>query len=161
MGSHRVDLPAVKTRARAGVAGGAAGLDEGEQSVAVAVQAQPPDGLRVAGGRALVPLLFARAAVEVQLARVLGAAQGLGVHVGQREHLARAPVLDDAGHEAALVEGDVGGVEHAVDPSLRPLLARVLTAGCVLALGWAAGALALRSSYVFAVAGSSDRRRDD
>src|SRR5205807_1544182 len=36
----------------------------------------------------------------------------LGVHVGEREDLAAAPVLDDARDEAALVEGDVGGVEH-------------------------------------------------
>src|SRR4051794_11082735 len=150
VGRHPVDLAAVEARALAGVAGGAVGLDEGEQRVAVAVQAQRADRLRVAGGRALVPLLGARAAVEGQLARLLGAAQRLGVHVREREDLAGAPVLDDARDQALLVEGDVGGVEHGADPSLGRMLARVAAALAVLALGFAMGAIGLPSSYLFA-----------
>ena len=40
------------------------------------------------------------------------AASASRVHVGEREHLARAPVLDHAGHQALLVVGD-RGVVHA------------------------------------------------
>src|SRR4051794_39220187 len=150
VGRHAVDLAAMEARALAGVAGGAGGLDEGEQRVAVAVQAQRADRLRVARGRALVPLLGARAAVEVQLARLQSAAQGLGVHVRKREDLAGAPVLDDARDQALLVEGDVGGVEHGADPSLGRMAARVAAALAVLALGFAMGAIGLPSSYLFA-----------
>ena len=44
-------------------------LHERQQRVAVAVQPQRADALDVAGGRALVPQLAARAAPQVQLAR--------------------------------------------------------------------------------------------
>ena len=60
-----------------GVAGGAGGLDEGEHGVVVAVDAQGLDGLRVAGRRALVPELVARAAEQVQLARLAAAGAAL------------------------------------------------------------------------------------
>ena len=85
--------------------------------VGVAVVAQRPTRLGVARGRALVPQLVARAAPEVQLALLLRARERLGVHVGEREDLARAPVLHDARHEAALVPRDGAGVKglHAAD----------------------------------------------
>ena len=76
---------------------GPGGLDEREQRVAVAVQAQRAYALRVAGRRALVPQLVARAAPEVQLAGLAGARERLGVGVGERQDLAGAPVLDDDG----------------------------------------------------------------
>jgi hypothetical protein len=108
----RLELAAVEARARAGVARRACGLDECEDRVAVAVEPQRADSLRVARGRALVPELVARAALEVQLAGLAGATQRLVVHVREREDLARAPVLDDARHQAALVEGHVMWIEH-------------------------------------------------
>src|SRR3954447_11913741 len=96
-----------KARALARVARGAARLDERQHGVGVAVVAQRLDRLRVAGGRALVPELLARAAEEVHLAGFARALECLGVHVGQRQHLAGSPVLDHAGHEAALVKGNL------------------------------------------------------
>jgi hypothetical protein len=84
----RIELAVVKARPLAGVARRPRGLDEREQRVAVAVQAQRPHGLRVAAGCALVPLLGARAAVDVQLAALARAAHGLRVGVGERQYLA-------------------------------------------------------------------------
>ena len=49
----------------------------------------------------------ARAAVEVQLAGLARECERLGVDVRERQDLARGPVLDDAGSEPALVEGDL------------------------------------------------------
>ena len=74
---RRRQVAVVEARALAGVAGGAGGLDERQHRVEVAVEPQRLDGLRVAGGRALVPQLAARAAVEVQLAGLARAGQRL------------------------------------------------------------------------------------
>src|SRR5215218_9454603 len=93
VGRRRVELAVVEAGALARVAGRARGLDEGEQRVAVAVHAQGLERLRVARGGALVPELVARAAPEVHLAGLARPAQGLGVHVRQRQHLTGAPVL--------------------------------------------------------------------
>ena len=103
----RLELAVVKARALAGVARRAGGLDERQQRVAVAVQAQRPDALRVARRRALVPQLAARAAPQVQLAGLARARDRLRVGVGEGQHLPRAPVLDDDRDEAALVVGDL------------------------------------------------------
>src|SRR4051812_13921859 len=54
----RLELAVVEARARAGVAGGAGGLDQREQRVAVAVEAQRLHVLDVARCRALVPQLL-------------------------------------------------------------------------------------------------------
>ena len=105
----RLELAVVEARALAGVAGRPGRLDEREHRVAVAVQAQRADRLGVARRRALVPQLVARAAPEVQLAGLARARERLRVRVGQREHLARAPVLDDDRDEAPLVVADVHG----------------------------------------------------
>ena len=121
----RLELAAVEARALAGVARRPGGLDQREQRVAVAVVADRLDGLRVARGRALVPQLGARAAPEVQLAGPPRRGQRLGVHVGEREHLAGAPVLDHAGHEALLVVGDRRVVHpNGRHASSRPARAR-------------------------------------
>src|SRR3954470_66967 len=106
----RLEVSLVEAGPRPGVAGGAGRLDEREHGVAVAVEPQRPDGLRVAARRALVPQLLPRAAPEMQLAGALRGLDGLGVLVGEGEDLARAPVLDDARDEPTLVEGDGGGV---------------------------------------------------
>src|SRR4051794_19450676 len=105
----RLELAVVKAGALAGVAGRPGGLDQRQHGVAVAVEPQRLDRLRVARCRALVPQLAARAAPQVQLAGLPCARHRLLVHVRERQDLARAPVLDDAGHEPALVVGDVHG----------------------------------------------------
>src|SRR4051794_40297597 len=112
---RRLGVAVVEAGARAGVARRAGGLDEGEQRVAVAVESQGLHVLDVARGRALVPQLVARAAPQVQLAGLAGAAHGLGVGVGEGEHLSRAPVLHDDRDETLLVVGDV----HAPDSVRR------------------------------------------
>jgi hypothetical protein len=99
-------------RALAGVAGGAGRLDQREHGVAVAVDAQRAHGLRVAARRALVPELAARAAPEVQLAGLEGLRDRLLAGVRERQDLAGRPVLDDHGHEAAVVVADLRGIEH-------------------------------------------------
>src|SRR5918994_5512673 len=103
---HRLELAVVEAGALAGVARRAGGLDEREHRVEVAVEAQGLHPLRVARRGALVPQLVARAAVEVQLAGLARALQRLGIEVGERQHLARRPILNHAGREAALVEGN-------------------------------------------------------
>ena len=85
---------------------GPGGLDEREQRVAVAVEAQRLDRWMLPD---VAPLCHSSSRERLQrcsspVSRVR--AQRLGVHVGERQHLARAPVLDDARDEAALVEGD-------------------------------------------------------
>src|SRR4051794_13668366 len=79
---RRLEVAGEEARARAGVARGAGGLDEREQRVAVAVQAQRADGLGVARRGALVPELAARARPQVQLPRLARQPDGLGVRVG-------------------------------------------------------------------------------
>ena len=100
----RLELSVVKAGALARVARRAGRLDEREHGVAVAVEAQRLDRLRVARGRALVPELVARAAEQVQLAGLAAEAQRLFVHVGERQDFAGAPILDDARNEAAVIE---------------------------------------------------------
>jgi hypothetical protein len=109
-------------RSSAGVARRAGRLDQREQRVGVAVVADRLDRLGVARGGALVPQLLPRAAEEVHLAALPGQAQGLGVHVGQRQDFAAAPVLHDARHQAAFIEGDVDVdvVHHGDDSRLAP-----------------------------------------
>src|SRR5581483_2666484 len=104
---RRGHLAAVEARALARVAGGPGRFDERDDRVRVAVVAQALNALHVAGALALVPELLARAAPEVRLAGLARPLQRLLVHVGEREHLACAGVLDDAGDESVLVEGDV------------------------------------------------------
>ena len=100
-------LAAVKAGPLAGVARRAGRLDEREQRIRVAVVANRLQRLGVARGLALVPLLLARAAVEVHLAALARATQRLRVHVREGQDLAGPPVLDDARHQAALVECDL------------------------------------------------------
>src|SRR4051794_27413657 len=99
LAGHGVELPVVEARALAGVAGGSGRLDEREDRVLVAVEAQLLHALDVAGRLPLVPQLLARARPEPHLARRAGALERLVVHVRQREHLAGARVLDYAGQE--------------------------------------------------------------
>ena len=116
----RLRVAVVEAGPLAGVAGRAGGLDEREQRVAVAVQAQRADVLEVAGRRALVPQLLARAAPEVQLTGLARAPHGLRVGVGEGEHLSRAPVLHDDRDEALLVVGDLHGADCVRRAARRP-----------------------------------------
>jgi hypothetical protein len=98
---------AVEARSLAGVAGGSRRLHERQQRVRVAVVAQRAQALHVARRLALVPQLAARAAPEVDLAACERAVERLAVHIGERQHLAGAPILGHARHEPALVERDL------------------------------------------------------
>ena len=118
--ARRLEVAGEEAGALAGVAGGAGGLDQREHGVGVAVEAQRLDRLRVA--RRSRPCATARRASgctgAARRSRALQA-QRLLVHVGERQHLAGAPVLDDARHEAALVE-DVGAGRLHRSGSLAP-----------------------------------------
>ena len=101
----------VETAPAAGVAGDAAGLFHlEEEGVAVAVQADLPHPLDVAGGLALGPQAPARAGPVHGDAAAQGLGQGLSVHPGEHEHLAAVGVLGDGGDQALFVPG------HLVQP---------------------------------------------
>src|SRR2546423_3450476 len=101
-----LDLSVVEARALAGVAGRPGGLDERQHRVVVAVDAQLADALNVPGRLALVPQLVARPAPEVCLACCARTLERLPGHLGERQHLTGAPVLDDARDQSALVKRD-------------------------------------------------------
>ena len=97
----------MKAGALAGVAGRAGRLDEREQRVAVAVARAaraPPARCRWSRPCATARRASgSRGAARRSRACARSASR---VHVGERQHLAAAPVLHDARHEAALVVGD-------------------------------------------------------
>src|SRR4051794_21671946 len=88
---------AVEAGALAGVAGRPLLVDEDQQRVAVAVQADVADPLAVPGGLALHPVLAPAARPVGGPARGQGAAQRLVVHPGDHEHLTGVVLLDDGG----------------------------------------------------------------
>ena len=75
-----------------------------QQRVAVAVERGAAHVLDVAGGVALAPVLLARARPEGDAALGQGAAERLGVHPAEHEHLAGVPLLDDRRQQAVVVE---------------------------------------------------------
>ncbi len=81
------------------MAGGASRVNQDEQGVAVAVNADFLDVLDVAGGGAFVPDFLAAAAPEVGFAGFLGEAQGFGVHPGDHEDFAGGVVLDNGRYQ--------------------------------------------------------------
>src|SRR5437588_845285 len=85
-------------------------LDDDQQGVAVAVVVGPAQPLPIARGLPLAPVLLAGTAPEPGPARRERAPQGLLVHPAQHQHLAGAVLLDDGGHEALGVVGDLGHV---------------------------------------------------
>src|SRR5918995_1911775 len=103
----RLELAAEEAGPLARVAGRSGGLDERKQGVRVAVVAQLAQALDVARCLALAPELLARAAEEVHLPGLARVTQGLLIHVGHGQNLARPPVLHDARDEATLVVGDL------------------------------------------------------
>ena len=84
------------------------------ERVAVAVETDLADVLAVPRGLALLPVLLAAAAVEPGATGGQGAPEGLGVHVGEREHRPVGGVLDDGGHEAVGVLGEVDGARDVL-----------------------------------------------
>jgi hypothetical protein len=97
LGGLEVHVAPVEATALTRVAGGAGRLDQRQQRVLVAVVAQRLEAHDVAGGLPLVPQLLTRARPEPDLAGLARAPLRLLVHVGEREHLAGAGVLDYAG----------------------------------------------------------------
>ena len=87
-------------------------LDDEQQHVAVAVVGRPAHELAVTGGVALAPHLLARAAPEHRAALLEALAQGGLGHPGHHQHLTRALVLHDGGHQT------VGVVLHRVEVGL-------------------------------------------
>ena len=83
----------------AGVAGGPELLDLDQQGIAVAVERRPAHVLAVSAGVALAPVLLPAARPEGHPALGEGAAQRLGVHVAEHQHLAGVVLLDDRGQQ--------------------------------------------------------------
>ena len=90
----------VEARVVAGVARGSHLVDDEQEGVAVAVEADLLDPLDVAGGVALGPVLAARARPVRRPAGVDRAVQRLVVDPGQHQHLAGAVLLHHDGHQA-------------------------------------------------------------
>ena len=87
-------------------------IDEGEQRVAVAVVTKLVDVLEVARCGPLVPVFVPRAAVVPHGARRQGAAERLGIHVGEHEDFAGGPFLGDTRHEIPVIELDTREVRR-------------------------------------------------
>ena len=66
-----------------------------------------------------MPQLLTRATEEVHLPGLARTAQRVGVHVRERQHLARAPILHHARNEAALVKNDLGVIHGRLILSAR------------------------------------------
>src|SRR5215470_14950328 len=96
---------AVEARTPAGVAGAGTGLlDLDPHCVLVAIDPHLDDALRVAGRFTLAPERAARAAEIPGLAARDGSLQGVRVHVGDHQHLARAGIGRHAGEEPVGIE---------------------------------------------------------
>ena len=93
----------------AGVAGAALLVDDVQQGVAVAVDADLLDALGVAAGAALLPELVAAARVVVGVPRLAGPLEGRPGDVREHQHVARVGVLGDGGNQPLFVEGEVDG----------------------------------------------------
>src|SRR5256884_1538020 len=112
--------------------------------VAIAVHADVFDGLRVPGGRALLPQLAARAAAVVGLAGRARPLQGLAVGVRHHQHLARERALRDDGDESIVPEAHglnpiVGGGGHPLNLSALARIVKIPDARISLRpMGWVA-----------------------
>src|SRR2546423_5121000 len=112
--------------------------------VAIAVHADVFDGLRVPGGRGLLPQLAARAAAVVGLAGRARPLQGLAVGVRHHQHLARERALRDDGDESIVPEAHglnpiVGGGGHPLNLSALARIVKIPDARISLRpMGWVA-----------------------
>src|SRR5262245_27461521 len=97
---------AIEARPATGMAGsiGACRLDHEPDGVLVAIGAQLDHALRVAALLAFAPQAPARARPVMRLARLDGAGERLGVHVGEHQHFARLGRGRDNGEKPVLVE---------------------------------------------------------
>ena len=97
----------VEATLRAGVAGGTGLVYQREQGIGVAVVAEFPHLLDVAGGLPLVPETLAGAAPEPGVSAAESLLHRFPIHVGEHEHLAGGPLLHHARHQAVRVESDI------------------------------------------------------
>ena len=115
---------AVEAGARAGVAGRADLLDPDEQGVAVTVQRNCSDVLRVAGGVALAPVLTAASGPECHPPRRQRAAKSFVVHPADHEDLTAVVLLHNGTHEAVGVTlqtlGNLGGKDGLRESQVHP-----------------------------------------
>jgi len=86
------------------MAGGAGRIDEQQQGIAVAVNADFADALDVAGCGPFVPQFPAAATPEVGLAGFLGEFEALGVHPGDHEELMGGSVLDNGRYQPSIIK---------------------------------------------------------
>ena len=87
------------------MAGAGTGLvDHQDEGVLIAVGADFDDLLGVTRGRALVPKFLARARPVDCFAQLEGAAQRLGVHVGEHERLTGGGIHCECGDESISIE---------------------------------------------------------
>lgn len=100
---------AKEARTFAGMAGGAGGIDEDEQDIGVAVEADFPHFLHIAGLFAFVPEFRAATAPEDGFAEFLSLGERLGIHPCYHEYLEGRGVLDDGGNQSAFVEFQFSG----------------------------------------------------
>src|SRR5690606_31359275 len=105
---RRIDgqFTSIEAGARAGVAGRSLLIDREQDRVTVAVDGDAVHPLRVARGVTLAPVLLAGPGPVHGPPAGEGAAQRLGVHPGEHEHLARVVLLHDHGREAVGVPDD-------------------------------------------------------
>src|SRR5256885_6609913 len=119
-----------------------------QHRVAIAVHADVFDGLRVPGGRALLPQLAARAAAVVGPAGRARPLQRLAVGVRHHQHLACERALRDDGDESIVPEAHglnpiVGGGGHPLNLSALARIVKIPAARISLrpmsrVAGWAA-----------------------
>src|SRR5690606_36154856 len=123
LADDRLDRCHVEARRRARVAGGPLLLDAHEERVAVAVEGGRAHVLTVAARVALAPELLAAARPEGHPSLGEGAAQRLGVHVAEHEHLTGVVLLDDRGQQPGVVETGPGDRLIRVHRTSIPALA--------------------------------------
>jgi len=104
--------PAVETALVAGVTRAARLLDEVQQRVGIAVDADFSDLLGVAAGRALLPEFIAAAGVVMRATRLQRLFESFGGDVGEHEYVLRVGILGDRRDEAGVAEINVDLVGH-------------------------------------------------
>src|SRR6478735_11990337 len=124
LGRQRID---VEAGVRTGVARGPELLDLDQQGIAVAVEGRAAHILAVAARVSLAPVLLTAARPEGHPTLGEGAAQRLGIHVAEHEHLAGVVLLDHRGQQPVRIEhraiddrADRLGREHLAHRTITP-----------------------------------------
>ena len=105
-----------------GVTGGSGRVDQEEECIGVAVDADVDYPLRVARGRAFSPVFLPAAAPKDGFAKLQGTLQRAGVHVCHHQHFMGLRVLDNCGNQAVFVPvyfGERIGIRHHPDSPSR------------------------------------------